>query len=590
MNMSPTGPGTKAVAELYFTDLNDSPTNPRLGIGYELLKSPIRLHAAMPTTPRIGDSAVLYWNNQQVDRIDINAGNIGNPRLEFSVPTLYIQPPQGSAYYEYTDTNAGSTTPSPTRTIAVNTLVPGGPGPDPAPPFNDNLQACVVIPNPVTSLGAAVTVQVPQWLNKEVGDELVVTWGSIPVPHPKVTNPAGGETVTIPVDVLMQAGTQPSLPVFYEIRDSVDNYSRLARSTLVRVELPAPQVMANGSVVTLIDLNGLNQLEASISNYGMQPGDLVTVVWNGVVVRQKTEPVVVIAPLRIPLDLAWAQENKDRQVIVTYVVTRSGRTMSSSPVTLQVVEGDEGLFLPPPTVNDLQNGELDYYWLLDNRGGEATIVVPAYAGMKPGHSVRVTWANNINWNTEARTVGAIGPMEFKIRNTEIIDTIGGSANVNYTVVTATGAPPVASTHTVCRVKDNPPPFESMPPPTLQGLNLRIPKSGQTAWAVRVRWHHPESGWQQDSPILRYSYNGQPYLDYTVPQAWVTANRGRQVYISYSMSVGTDRIRISRYLRYNVAAADEPASTGISQGSDSSTQALADSLLSTLQALKRWLNS
>ncbi|MDZ4018478.1 hypothetical protein [Pseudomonas sichuanensis] len=590
MNMSPTGPGIKAAAELYFTDLNDSPANPRLGIGYELLKSPIRLHAGMPITPRNGDSAILYWNNQQVDRIDINAENIDKPRLEFSVPTLYIQPPQGSVYYEYTDTDAGNTTPSLTRTIAVNTLVPGGPGPDLNPPFNDNLQACVVTPNPVTSLSASVTVQVPQWLNKEAGDELVVTWGSIPVAHPKVTNPNGGETVTIPVDVLMQAGTQPSLPVFYEIRDSVDNYSRLARPTQVPVQLPAPQVIANGSVVTQIDLNGLNQLEARISNYGMQPGDTVTVVWSGVVVRQKTEPVVVTGPLPIPLDLAWAQENKDRQVTVTYVVTRNGRTMSSSPVTLQVVEGDEGIFLPPPTVNDLQSGQLDYYWLLDNRGGEATIVVPAYTGMKPGHSVRVTWANNINWNTEAKTVGTIGPMEFKIRNTEIIDTIGGSANVNYTVVTATGAPPVASTHTVCRVKDNPPPFESMPPPTLQGLNLRIPKSGQTTWAVRVRWYHPESGWQQESPILHYGYNGQPYLDYTVPQAWVTANRGRLVYISYSMSVGTDRIRISRYLRYNVAAADQPVSTGISQGSDPATQALADSLLSMLQALKRWFNS
>ncbi|AZL70753.1 MULTISPECIES: hypothetical protein [Pseudomonas] len=590
MNMSPTGPGIKAAAELYFTDLNDSPANPRLGIGYELLKSPIRLHAGMPITPRNGDSAILYWNNQQVDRIDINAENIDKPRLEFSVPTLYIQPPQGSVYYEYTDTDAGNTTPSLTRTIAVNTLVPGGPGPDLNPPFNDNLQACVVTPNPVTSLSASVTVQVPQWLNKEAGDELVVTWGSIPVAHPKVTNPNGGETVTIPVDVLMQAGTQPSLPVFYEIRDSVDNYSRLARPTQVPVQLPAPQVIANGSVVTQIDLNGLNQLEARISNYGMEQGDTVTVVWSGVVVRQKTEPVVVTGPLPIPLDLAWAQENKDRQVTVTYVVTRNGRTMSSSPVTLQVVEGDEGIFLPPPTVNDLQNGQLDYYWLLDNRGGEATIVVPAYTGMKPGHSVRVTWANNINWNTEAKTVGTIGPMEFKIRNTEIIDTIGGSANVNYTVVTATGAPPVASTHTVCRVKDNPPPFESMPPPTLQGLNLRIPKSGQTTWAVRVRWYHPESGWQQESPILHYGYNGQPYLDYTVPQAWVTANRGRLVYISYSMSVGTDRIRISRYLRYNVAAADQPVSTGISQGSDPATQALADSLLSMLQALKRWFNS
>ena len=105
----------------------------------------------------------------------------------------------------------------------------------------------------------------------------------------------------------------------------------------------------------------------------------------------------------------------------------------------------------------------------------------------------------------------------------------------------------------------------MPAPTLQGLNLRIPKSGQTAWAVRVRWYHPESGWQQDSPVLHYGYNGQPYLDYAVPQAWVTANRGRLVYISYSMSVGTDRIRVSRYLRYNVAAADAPASTGISNG-------------------------
>ncbi|MEN8641442.1 hypothetical protein [Pseudomonas sichuanensis] len=348
MNMSPTGPGIKAVAELYFTDLNDSPANPRLGIGYELLKSPIRLHAAMPTTPRIGDLAILYWNSQQVDRIDINAGNIGNPRLEFSVPTFYIQPPQGSVYYEYTDTNSGSTTPSPTRSIAVNTLVPGGPGPDLNPPFNDNLQACVVTPNPVTSLTATVTVQVPQWLNKEVGDELVVTWGSIPVAHPKVTNPAGGETVTIPVDVLMQAGTQPSLSVFYEIRDRVDNYSRLARSTLVRVELPAPVVMANGSAVTLIDLNGLNLLEASIPNYGTQPGDSVTVVWSGVVPRQKTEQVVVIGPLRISLDLAWAQENKDKPVTVSYVVTRSGRTMSSSTVPLQVVESDDGIFLPPP--------------------------------------------------------------------------------------------------------------------------------------------------------------------------------------------------------------------------------------------------
>ena len=555
MNSSSGGSDLEAVAELYFTDLDDRPANPRLGINHELLKRPVRMHASMATVPRIGDKVILYWNDVAVQTIVIDRTNVGNQRLEFSVPVSHIRPPSGRVFYTYTDVDSGTPPePSPVRTISVNTQVPGGPGPDPQPPYNSRLQPCVVIPNPVTNPGAPVWVQVPRWLNKKVNDELVVYWGGIPVIHPKVTNPSIPERVLIPADVVMMVGTDASILVNYDIRDSVDNYSRQARPTLARVQLPAPSVRANGSRVTLIDLKGLTQLDVQVPNYGMQVGDSITVHWQGAINRQKTERVVSVGPMTIALDLGWARESKDREVNVSFVVTRNGQTMNSAVTTVQVKESSENLFLPAPTVRDLRNGMLDYHWLLDNRGGEATVVVPAYTGMRVGHTVRVSWVNNVIWNTAVQTVRAIGPMEFKIRSIEIIDTVGHFANVNYTVLTEPNGSLNASQYYRCQVKDYDSPFQSMPPPFMLNSNtLRIPRPGTRAFRTVVRWEHPESGWRQDSPILYYGSDGQTHLDWTIPAAWIAANRGRTVYVSYSMSVDNGQIHVGRYLRYNVPA-------------------------------------
>ncbi|MBJ9974697.1 hypothetical protein IAE35_04290 [Pseudomonas sp. S75] len=549
--------------ELYFTDLNDSATNPRLGLGYDLLKAPVRLHASMVTLPRVNDEAVLYWNDVPVDKIIIDPVHVSSLRLEFTVPVRFIRPPSGRVYYTYEDTLSGAPVErSPERTIAVNTLVPGGSGqgPDPQPPYNNALAPCIVQPNPVTHLGSPVTVQVPRWINKEIGDELTVRWGNLEVSHPKVTDPAAVEWVSIPQQVLLEAGTHPSVPVTYYIRDLVDNFSRLARPVQVAVQLSPSTLRANGSRVDLIDLRGLTQLDVQVPDYGMQPGDQVTVLWQGATPRQKTEPVIGNGPLTIPLDLAWARESKDRQVTVSYSVARVNGTLTSSAVVARVKESEEQVSLPAPTVQDLQNGMLDQRWLRKNRNGEATVVVPAYTGMRVGHSVRVTWSNNINWNTPVQTVRAIGPMEFKIQYTEIIDTIGGTANVNYTVLTEPNGPVHASPFYRCRVKDNPAPFQSMPPPIMARANqVRIAKTGNTAWRVKVLWAHPESGWAQESPLLRYSSNGQAALEWTVPAAWIAANRGRRVYVNYSMSQdasgGTPDTGIcfSRYLHYDVPA-------------------------------------
>lgn len=555
MNSSNGRPDIEAVAELYFTDLYDSPANPRLGINYELLKRPVRLHASMATVPKIGDEVILYWNDVPVQTIIIDGSMVGNPRLQFSVPVSRVQPPSGRVFYTYEDKVSGEPPErSPVRTIAVNTQVPGGAGPDMQPPYNSRLTPCTVTPNPVTNLGATVRVQVPRWLNKKVGDELIVYWGGVPVNHPKVTNPSIPESVVIPAAVVMMVGTQGTVPVTYDIRDSVDNYSRQARPTQVRVQLAAPAVRANGSRVTLIDLRGLNRLDVLVPDYGMQVGDSVTLLWQGAANRQKTERVVGIGPMTITVDLGWARENKDRQVSVSFVVTRGGQTMTSSVATVQVNESTEQLFLPAPTVRDLQNGMLDYHWLLANRGGEATVVVPAYTGMRVGHTVRVSWSNNVVWNTPVQTVRAIGPMEFKIRAIEVIDTVGHFANVNYTVVTEPNGRINASQFYRVQVKDYDAPFQSMPPPFMLNSNtLRIPRPGTRAFRTVVRWYHPESGWQQDSPILYYGSDGQTHLDWTIPAAWIAANRGRTVYVSYSMSVNNGPIHVGRYLRYNVPA-------------------------------------
>lgn len=545
-----------ALAELKFPDLHDSPSNPRLGLGYELLQKPVQVNAAAPTTPRIGDVVTLYWDNQQVQRFTV--GNTQITLLEFTVPTSYIHPPEGRAYYTYYDPITGETDQSPVRTIAINTLVPGGPGPHPNPPYNNDLAPCVVTPNPVTNLGSPVNVRVPQWLNMEVGDELTVLWGGIAAPVTKVTTPSGDKTVSIPVDILMRAGTQPSLPVTYEIRDIVDNYSGQARPTQVAVQLPVPEVLQNNSPASIIDLESLTKLEARIPNYGMVVGDSVTLSWSGASNRTTTQTVGAVGPLLIDIPLNWAQENKDRQVAVTYIVNRGGRTLTSSSANIGVVEGGGGeLNLPAPTVQDMRNGELDYYWLTGNRNSQATVVVPQYQGMAVGHTVRVRWKNRSEYFTDIVPVTKVGPMEFKIRNIEIIDTIGGSADVNYSVVTSTGAPVSVSAIFQCRVKAQPNGLNLVAPTMNRELdNARVNYTGSsTRHTVSVRWYEPIAGWSRSTEVKRPERDGY-YINFAIPTSWAAANKGKRVYINYSMgddrdSGPNDHLKFSQYLRLDI---------------------------------------
>lgn len=394
------------LAPLVFTSINDTPENPRLGLGYHQLydpTKPVPLIAPLPEVVRDGDLVTLFWDGEKVQEYKL----VKTPDMDwlsFSVPPENISGTgdQGEVYYTLYDESSGVPRESPKRIIRVNRLVPGGLDPNTLTAINENLAAPTISPTIIDSPATTVTVTVPVWQNMELEDQLTVLWNGIRVEQPPLSGIAP-QTVTIPKDVLEQGGSNPKLPVAYEIRDIVDNYSLPSHNGFADVVIDpnavtAPRVKEADLTTLVLDLVALGDKDAhvDIPRYaGAVKGDKVTLTWVGRV--GAAEQTLTLGPLTVgdpefdPVPVfaipnAHLQSIAGGSAMASYEVVQANGTLHSKRTAITLT----GLpvALAAPTIQGITGTVID---LNDLTGDSVFVLVPPYAGKQAGDKINLIW-------------------------------------------------------------------------------------------------------------------------------------------------------------------------------------------------------
>ena len=178
-----------------------------------------------------------------------------------------------------------------------------------------------------------------------------------------------------------------------------------------------------------------------------------------------------------------------------------------------------------------------------------TAQVPHYTGMARGHTVRMTWENPRHfYHSEVVTVGTPGVIDIRIPRIEVIDAIGHTVKVYFTVRTAPDTPLIYSEYLLLRI--DPQAFDLIAPTLssdqktvsvnyvglVTGYTVRIRATGKTTWDSDER--DVQTG---VTPI------------FTLPAHWIAENQGIDTLINYSVykSGSGQRLMFSKVLRVRV---------------------------------------
>ncbi|WP_248803368.1 hypothetical protein [Pseudomonas sp. MWU13-2100] len=193
------------------------------------------------------------------DRIDLYWGNVAEPTVSYEHP---LDAPLDNAFvtlsveirhlesardplpvrYNFTSFPGGSTEESDSTLIRVKLEPPGGIDIDPATPYeNEALRRPQVQPPGVIVTPQGVRVIVAPYLHMSEGDRLSVIWDERNIDHPALnaTEVDREVLVAIPAQIIEAAGNASALPVRYEIRDVVGNWSKRSPASEIAVSLVA---------------------------------------------------------------------------------------------------------------------------------------------------------------------------------------------------------------------------------------------------------------------------------------------------------------------------------------------------------------
>lgn len=178
-----------------------------------------------------------------------------------------------------------------------------------------------------------------------------------------------------------------------------------------------------------------------------------------------------------------------------------------------------------------------------------TAQVPHYTGMARGQTVRMTWENPRHiYHSEVVTVGTPGAIDIPIPRIEVIDAIGHTVKVYYTVRTAPGTAPIPSRTLLLHID----PYEfDLLAPTLSTdqITLSVRYVGMVrGYTVRIR-ATGKTTWESDEREVQTGVTPT----FTLPSNWIAENRGIDTRINYSVykSGSGQRFMFSKVLRVRV---------------------------------------
>ncbi|MFJ3483636.1 hypothetical protein ACIPL1_09665 [Pseudomonas sp. NPDC090202] len=384
----------RALNPIVFTVFDDTDRNPRPGLGVEQLSDPQRpvaMIASLSTDIGLDDTVTLYWDDKVQQTFNVSQLVVDTGQLSFSVLPDQIEEPLGTVYYTVDDHSGSGPQRSPLRTVNVKKSIPGGPILEPDSPTNIGLPPPSLTPVPVDlDKRENLEVTVPNWRNIEIGDSWVVLLNGSPAASGNVTNPDTG-VQSLSIFLRPDRIADARLPVTYEIRDEVGNYSRFSQTAwgeLKRSSDIIPPVVEETDPQTLmLDLEALDGADAHVAipnDRTVRTGDIFTLTWLGGYYNQNATPVVfnhtvtdsALDPvMRVAIPNADLQRFSGGKANVYY--TKLSGTLNYPSKNTCVVLSGKWPGLPSPTVRQAVADVIDLGTVSDP---VLQVTVPAYPG------------------------------------------------------------------------------------------------------------------------------------------------------------------------------------------------------------------
>lgn len=381
----------------------------RKGLGHDDLRDPRRpvtMSATWPDQAWPGDLVELFWDGKVIQQFELP--NLPLDTINFSVQPDAIpdEPEEALVYYSITSREDGSTQESISRYVEVKRSVPGTPDPDRSTPvLNESLPLPAGLPEFIGPDTAGLTVTIEPWERMAEGDVLTLYWGRHD--HAISNSPLTVEDLGAPQQIfvspywLMEAGDNERLPVTYDIRDRVDNWSLYSPPAYVNVRMNEQSLAAvliegysAGSTLKLDSLNG-QDIQIRIPAYAqIQAGDRVSLYFTNDTEERVIEYLLESKTVGDPgfppaftLPYAKVVESANGSFSIHYTVqSQNGQLRHSLTNSIQVT--DSLPHLAAPTVEGAQTNTLDPAQV-STTGVE--IRVKAYEGKSTGDIIHLVW-------------------------------------------------------------------------------------------------------------------------------------------------------------------------------------------------------
>jgi hypothetical protein len=498
-----------------------------------------------PWQMKLGDACSLFWQNV-IDPIRlaiIDTPDKLDKDVRFILTGAEVLDGPAQAFYTVT---TGHQTPerSTESKLLVKRSWPGGELTQPEPDGHPNLLYRFI---PDVSGGidqdmveGGIRMLVSPYANITIYDRITAQWGtSEQVVFYPVTQRNIDDPVNHPIEIffskeIIERAGKGTHSITFQATDRCGNYPHPFAPWAIPVEvtvylgevkrLPPPNV--RGESAGIVDPTFLTELVVEVPKSGLHLNDAVRVNWQGRINRETGEKSYSgEETLNFLIPLEWARESDESEVDITYKV----RGRNSEPKAVKIKTTLEPT---PPKV-------LEAYGALGERlkmadiyyAPHVTIQIPHYLGMAIGQTIRVRWASARNlYDSVITTVTAVGPMDFFVPRLEVVDAIGSSVAISYTVRVYPKGPLHRSP--VFSLAVDPQQFVLTPPrltPERTTVTVRFP--GMTlGYHARVRLAGVvirKTAWQDLETGVT--------AEFAIPAEWIEENLGKTVLINYSVN-------------------------------------------------------
>ncbi|MFJ2995245.1 hypothetical protein [Pandoraea sp. NPDC087047] len=282
--------------------------------------------------------------------------------------------------------------------------------------------------------------------------------------------------------------------------------------------------------------------------------------WNEFIIAPWPQDV----PAQIPLEAAMytpesASYRTGAQAIQTDYFNQTGKFLPVIKVDIkgnpqapfsysaadQVIVPDESIAAIAPRVLEA-TGEVGHRLLLNDfyTRDFVTVEVPDYPGMSIGQTVGARWRGpSVTYDTPIKTVTSIGPMTFEIPRVEVVDAIGTTVPVTFSV--KRGNNPIENSAPLnLQIEAQ---ALVLPAPTINAERTEVTvvfPNATSNHAVKVRW----SGVVERDTVSQYVDPGHPNV-FVIPASWVSENAGKTVAVNYAVGTRSGaRYQFSKILR------------------------------------------